>query len=137
MRTRHALGLYAFYLAEIDTASGRDPYLNDEIMRLFEELSRPAGTVKMDALFWLAKAHRARDRRDLAEKYMREAMEERMVWMRTTSDPHWGPMVVNDALTLESWLVEWGEEERARKVAEWRKEMLSSYQASDTRQLLT
>lgn len=90
----------------------------------------------MDALFWLAKAHRARGRRDLAERYLRAAVEERMAYMRATSDRHWGPMVVHFALTLEAWLVEWGEPERAREVAEWRGGMLALYQVADVRRFL-
>ncbi|KAK7720337.1 hypothetical protein SLS63_009884 [Diaporthe eres] len=122
-RTIHILLIYSTYLTYRDRANGRNPYFNEEINKLFEDILRrgPQGALKVDALSWLARSCRARGERGYAEAYMRELIDDLLqdAALRDSS----ARKHMDD---LEMWFIEWGETEKAAEVARRREEELSA-----------
>lgn len=122
-RTIHILLIHSTYLTYRDRANGRNPYLNKEIVRLFEDILRrgPQGALKADALSWLARACKAQGERGYAEAYMRELIDDLLqdAALRDSSARNY----MDD---LEMWFIEWGEAEKAAELARWRQEELSA-----------
>ncbi|KAF3762987.1 hypothetical protein M406DRAFT_108438 [Cryphonectria parasitica EP155] len=114
--TEHMTQLYAWYLHYTDSAKGRNPYKNDKIMILFEDLLQGQPKLRADVLEWLAAAAEARDQRETAERYMRELIEIEI------DHPLRRAVLVTDILKLEGWLTKWGEDEKAAELARWRTE---------------
>lgn len=122
-RTIHISQIYSTYLTYRDRANGMDPYLNDEIVRLQEDILRRGaqGAFKADALGWLARAWRARGERGPAERYMLELIG--FLLQDATLKDSSGRNHMKD---LEMWFIEWGEPEKAAELARWREEELGA-----------
>lgn len=122
-RTIHISQIYSTYLTYRDRANGRDPYFNDEIVGLQEDILRRGaqGAFKADALGWLARACRARGERGPAERYMLDLID--FLLQDATLKDSSGRNTMND---LEMWFIEWGEPEKAAELARWREEELGA-----------
>lgn len=122
-RTIHISQIYSTYLTYRDRANGRDPYFNDEIVRLNEEILRRGaqGAFRADALSWLARACKARGERGPAERYMLDLID--FLLQDTTQRDVSAKNYMND---LEMWFIEWGETEKAAELARWRGEELGA-----------
>lgn len=114
------MALYAWYRTYIDEAYGRDPLRNDAVLESWETILQhsPPQYDGQDAWKWLADAYKARDNRDKAEKYMRELI----AWRVANGSRSFG--AVADISRLQSWLLEWGEYEKAADLTLWRNKVL-------------
>lgn len=128
-RTAHTLQMQSLYLTYRDEARGCDPYFNEKLRSVFEELERrgPPGTSLLfaDTLYWLANAHKALGDRGLAEIYMRKLID-----FLLQIPIHRESLGRNFMKELEIWLIQWGENKKAADIATWREEELGAEAAA-------
>ncbi|KAG6356873.1 hypothetical protein INS49_014748 [Diaporthe citri] len=118
-----ALWMHAEYLSTVDDDRGLDAHLDDRILDIFQELLRRGaeGPPRLVAYRFIAGAHRARGERGLAEENLRSSID---VMRGAFGEAE--PMVLTYVSDLETWLVEWGETEKATEVGKWREELQST-----------
>lgn len=119
-RTTYIRYLYGWCLHYSDEEAGQDPYCNPKIEQIFMHYYRTVPeAARADVKEWLATACKNRNHRDLAEKYMREALDcfSREGKSRTA-------LAVAVSVRLQAWLTEWGEDDKAAEVAQQREGLL-------------
>lgn len=115
-----ALWMYAEYLSTVDSDRGLDKHLDDRIRDVFQELLRRGaeGPPRLVAYRYLADSHRVHGERGLAEENLRSSID---VMRKSFGEAE--PMVLTYVSDLETWLIEWGETEKATEVGVWREEL--------------
>lgn len=115
-----ALWMHAEYLSTVDDDRGLDSHLDGRIVEIFQELLRRGaeGPPRLVAYRFIADAHRARGERGPAEENLRSSID---VMRAAFGEAE--PMVLTYVSDLETWLIEWGEAEKATEVGKWREQL--------------
>ncbi|KAK7711873.1 hypothetical protein SLS64_005144 [Diaporthe eres] len=124
-----ALWMHAEYLSTVDDDRGLDSHLDGRICDIFRELlrRRAEGPPRLVAYRFIADAYRARGERGLAEENLRSSID---VMRAAFGEAE--PMVLTYVSDLETWLIEWGETEKATEVGKWREELQNAVDKKGT-----
>lgn len=114
--------MLSWYLHYTDIANGRDPYMNSTNLAMREFIYRWSTPLeRLDDSQWLAKASKARGERQSAEMYMRETIEYML------EDQGWSAAALGNAVLLEDWFREWGDDNKAAGLAQWRERLFQGW----------
>lgn len=121
------ISIISWFLHYTDIANGRDPYLNNSNLEIRQFVYRcKAPFTALDESQWLAKASKVREERELAETYMRETIEGML------ENKGWSAAALGNAVLLEDWFREWGEDEKVIAIAQWRERLFSGWVLEET-----